>query len=288
MDINYLLVVLLSAVSSAAILIIVTLGLSVIFGLMGVINLAHGEFIMFGAYSALSLTKAGIPFPISIFLAALLTALFGIIIEKLIIQRLYGRIIYTMLATWGLSMVMYQSAVLLFGTVTPGIDFSLSSIQMGEYSISSYLLIMIPIAIVLLFLIYYLLTKTKYGIMARASISDPTTSLAMGIQTKKLNMVTFALGSGIAGFAGAILLPIVSASPNMGFAFVIKSFLTVVVAGPLAVSGTAVAGASLGMITSTTASFYSSIIGDFLFFLITILVLRFFPLGISYKWKLKL
>ncbi len=288
MDLDYLLVVALSSLSSAAILIIVTLGLSVIFGLMGVINLAHGEFIMFGAYAALTCVSIGIPYPLAIILATMFTALFGMIVERLIIQRLYGKLIYTMLATWGLSMVMYQCVVLIFGTVTPGIDIAQSNVEIGTYTISSYLLMMIPISIFLLISIYYILTKTKYGLMARASILDSKTALAMGIKTKKLNMITFAFGSGLAGLSGAILLPIVSATPNMGFAFVIKSFLTVVVAGPLAISGTAVTGLSLGVISSASASYFSSIIGDVLFFIITILLLRFYPKGISNTWRTKL
>ena len=288
MDLNYLLVVVLSSLSSAAILIIVTLGLSVIFGLMGVINLAHGEFIMFGAYAALMCVRMGIPYPLAIVFACIFTALFGMIVERLIIQRLYGKLIYTMLATWGLSMVMYQSVVLIFGTVTPGIDIPQSNVEIGTYTISTYLLMMIPISVFLLLSIYYILTKTKYGLMARASILDSKTALAMGIKTKKLNMITFSFGSGLAGLSGALLLPIVSATPNMGFAFVIKSFLTVVVAGPLAISGTAVTGLSLGVISSATASYFSSIIGDLLFFIITILLLRFYPNGISNTWKTKL
>ncbi len=288
MDFDYLLVVFLSSLSSASILIMATLGLSLLFGLMGIINLAHGEFIMYGAYAALTLVSVGFPYPVAILFATLFTALFGMVVEKLIIRRLYGRILYTMLATWGLSMVMYQSVVLIFGTVTPGLDFKQSNITIGDYSMSSYLLYMIPLTVLLLVGLYYLLTRSKYGIMARACIADPQTAAAMGMKTKKLNMITFSIGSGLAGFAGAIILPLVSATPNMGFAFVIKSFLTVVVAGPLALSGTAVAGSFLGFISSTTASFYSSIIGDMLFFTITILILRFYPNGISNKWRFKL
>ena len=156
MDLNYLLVVILSSLSSAAILIIVTLGLSVIFGLMGVINLAHGEFIMFGAYAALMCVRMGIPYPLAIVFACIFTALFGMIVERLIIQRLYGKLIYTMLATWGLSMVMYQSVVLIFGTVTPGIDIPQSNVEIGTYTISTYLLMMIPISVFLLLSIYYI------------------------------------------------------------------------------------------------------------------------------------
>src|SRR5688572_8498484 len=102
MDVDYLLTVLLSSLSSASILVIATIGLAVVFGLMGVINLAHGEFIMFGAYAALLATRAGIPFPVAVLFATLVTGLFGAVVERLIIHRLYGRLLDTMLATWGL------------------------------------------------------------------------------------------------------------------------------------------------------------------------------------------
>lgn len=288
MDFNYITIVFLSSLSSASILVIATIGLAVIFGLMGVVNLAHGEFIMFGAYAALFFTKAGIPFPLAILLASLFTAIFGVLVEVLIIARLYGRILDTMLATWGLSMVMYQVIVLMFGTVTAGIGLPQTNFSIGQYSISAYLLMMVPLAIILLFGVYYLLTHTGYGIMARASITEPEIASAMGIKARKLNIITFAFGSGLAGFAGAILLPIVSPAPNMGFVFSVKAFLVVVVAGPLALTGTGVAASTLGMITNITSSIYTSVVGDIVFFVLTIFLLRFFPLGISNKWGFRL
>ena len=288
MEFDYLLTILLSSLSSASILIIATLGLAIIFGLMGVINLAHGEFIMFGAYATLVMTRLGINYPVAVIFAAILTALFGAIVERVIIRHLYGRLFDTLLATWGLSLVLYQSAVLLFGTVTPGIGMPISFIKIGTYSISTYMLFLILVAIVLVIATYWLLTKTGYGIMARAAIQDSETASAVGIESKKLNMFTFALGSGLAGFAGAILVPAIPATPNMGFALVIKAFLSVIAAGPVTLTGTALTGGSLGFLSSMTSSFSSSVIGEVLFFVLTILILRVFPLGITANWRMKL
>jgi urea transport system permease protein len=288
MEVDYLLTVLLSSLSSAAILVIATIGLAVVFGLMGVINLAHGEFIMFGAYAALLATRNGVPFPLAVAIATVLTALFGALVERLIIQRLYGRLLDTMLATWGLSLVMYQSAVLMFGTVTPGIGLPQSKVQIGSYTLSGYLLMMIVVAVVVVCAVYLLLTRTGYGIMARAAIQDRETASAVGIESARINTMTFALGSALAGFAGAILLPAVPATPSMGFAFVIKAFLTVVVAGPVTLAGTVVSGGVLGTLSSVTASFWTTAIGDVVFFLLTLTVLRAFPLGISQRWRWKL
>ncbi len=288
MELDFLATLLLSSLSSAAILLIATVGLAVMFGLMGVINLAHGEFIMFGAYATLFATQIGIPYPLAIIFATIVTAIFGGIVELLIIRRLYGRIFDTLLATWGLSLVLYQSAVLIFGTVTPGIGLPISNIQIGDYSLSVYLLFLILVAVVLIGSLYWLLTKTSYGITARAAIQDRETASAVGVESARINTMTFALGSGLAGFAGAILLPAIPATPNMGFAFVIKAFLAVVAAGPVTLTGTVAVGSTLGMVGNITASFWTSVVGDIVFFLLTITILRIFPLGISGRWRMKL
>ena len=288
MELDYIATVLLSSLSSASILLIATIGLAVMFGLMGVINLAHGEFIMFGAYAALFATQIGIPYPIAVIFSCLATAVFGGLVERLIIRRLYGRIFDTLLATWGLSLVLYQSAVLIFGSVTPGIGLPISNVQIGDYSLSSYLLFLIVVAAFLIAGLYWLLTKTGYGITARAAIQDRETASAIGIESSRINMITFALGSGLAGFAGAILLPAIPATPNMGFAYVVKAFLAVVAAGPVTLTGTVVVGGMLGAIGNITASFWTSVVGDFVFFFLTIAILRIFPLGISGRWRMKL
>lgn len=143
MEVDYLMTVLLSSLSSASILLIATIGLAVVYGLMGVINLAHGEFLMVGAYSALTATQIGIPFVFAIPVAIMMTMLIGAIVELLIVRRLYGRMFDTMLATWGLGMVFNQGAVLLFGTVSPGIGMPQYNFKIGEYSLAGYPILMI-------------------------------------------------------------------------------------------------------------------------------------------------
>ena len=288
MEFDFLLTVVISSIASASVLLIATMGLAVVFGLMGVINLAHGEFIMFGAYAALMSTKLGIPFPLAILVATAATAVFGALVEILIIRHLYGRLFDTLLATWGLSLVLYQTAVLLFGTVTPGIGMPLGSLHIGSYTIAAYLVLMIGVAILVVGCIYWLMTRTGYGIMARAAIQDSSTAAAMGIRTGRINMMTFALGSGLAGFAGAVLLPAIPATPNMGFAFVIKAFLAVVAAGPVTLSGTVLAGGGLGFLASITSSFWITVFGDILFFCTTIMILWAWPRGVSERWRIRI
>ncbi len=285
---DYLFTVLLSSLSSASILLIATIGLAVVFGLMGVINLAHGEFIMFGAYAALTATQKGIPFLLAIPIAVLLTMIFGALVEILIIRRLYGRMFDTMLATWGLSLALYQCAVIIFGTVSPGIGMPQLSISIGEYSLAAYPIFMIFVAAAMLMVVYYLLTKSVYGMKARAAIQVPHMARAVGINASNTNTMTFAIGCGLAGFAGAVLLPIVPATPSMGFAFVIKAFLIVVVAGPVTLAGSALSALGMGGGVSVISSFMTSVAGDIFFFALTLLLLRIYPLGISRRWRFKL
>jgi len=288
MEFDYLATVLISSLSSASILLIATLGLAVVYGLMGVINLAHGEFLMVGAYSALTAAQLGIPYPLAIPVAIGVTMMIGAIVELLIIRRLYGRLFDTMLATWGLGMVFNQGAVLLFGTVSPGIGMPQYSFKIGEYSLAVYPLSMIFIAGAMLAFVYFLMTKTVYGMKARASIQEPRMAQAIGIDASRVNTLTFSIGCGLAGFAGAILLPIIPATPSMGLFFAVKGFLTVVVAGPVALTGTAVTALGLGGGASVTASFMTSVVGDVFFFLATAFLLWLYPLGISSRWRRKL
>ncbi|MEP3275176.1 MAG: branched-chain amino acid ABC transporter permease [Stappiaceae bacterium] len=288
MELDFLATVLLSSLSSASILLIATLGLAVVYGLMGVINLAHGEFLMVGAYSALTATQIGLPFLLAIPVAVAMTMLIGAIVELLIIRRLYGRLFDTMLATWGLGMVFNQGAVLLFGTVSPGIGMPQWNFKIGDYSLAVYPIAMIFVAAVMLAFVYMLMTKTLYGMKARASIQEPEMAQAIGIDSSRVNTLTFAIGCGLAGFAGAILLPIVPATPSMGLFFAVKGFLTVVVAGPVALTGSAVTALGLGGGASLTASFMTSMVGDVFFFLVTALLLWLYPMGISSKWRRKL
>ena len=288
MELDFLATVLLSSLSSASILLIATLGLAVVYGLMGVINLAHGEFIMVGAYSALTATQIGLPFLLAIPFAVAMTMLIGAIVELLIIRKLYGRLFDTMLATWGLGMVFNQVAVLLFGTVSPGIGMPQWSFKIGEYSLAVYPISMIFVAAAMLAFVYYLMTHTVYGMKARASIQQPQMAQAIGIDSSRVNTMTFAIGSGLAGFAGAILLPIIPATPSMGLFFAVKGFLTVVVAGPVALTGSALTAVGLGGGASVTASFMTSVIGDVFFFLVTAILLWLYPMGISANWRRKL
>ena len=164
------LTIVVSVLASIATLLLISVGLAVIFGLMRVITLAHGEFLMLGAYAVLVGTRNGISIWIAIPLAALAVGIFGVIVERLLIRPLYGRILDTLLATWGLSLVLVQAVSIVFGPATNGIGTPLGSVHVGGYSFSQYSLVLIVMAAFTLGAVFLLFTRTRYGVMARAAI----------------------------------------------------------------------------------------------------------------------
>jgi len=278
----------LTALSTVSILLIATIGLAVIFGMMGVINLAHGEFITLGAFITLFVEGAGIPFVGAVLIATLAMAIYGALIEILIIRHLYGRLFDTLLATWGIGLVMYQGAVMIFGSYTSGVGLPVGTINIGQYSMSSYFGLLIILSLVISLAIYLIFVKTQYGVMSRAAIQNPEMASSVGISTSRLNTLTFSFGSALAGLAGGLLVPAFPATPDMGVAFVSKAFLAVVTAGPMIITGTVATLLGLGSVSSISGILFTSVVGDVVFFAITIIILRFFPNGISGGWRGKL
>jgi branched-subunit amino acid ABC-type transport system permease component len=279
---------LISLLDSAALLVIISIGLAVIFGMMGIINFAHGEFLMLGAFITLSCVRTGIPFGISIFLAALAVGAFGLVVERLLIQHLYGRLAATMLATFGLSLILVKVAELIWGTSTQGLATPLGSFRVGTYSISEYTIALIVAAIVLLAIVFWVFTRTRFGIMARAATQLPTMASAVGINTRRINMATFAFGAALAGAGGALLAPIAAVVPNMGQAYIARAFMTVVVGGPAVLTGTAASAGVLGAVQSVVSDLTTAFLGVGALLVVAIVLLRFMPTGLSGRWARRL
>lgn len=271
----------LTGLTGIALLLLIALGLAIIFGMMRIINLAHGEFIMIGAFVTLFATRSGVNFWLTIPIAALTVGAVGVLVERLLIQHLYGRLAAAMLATWGLSLIMIQSVVLLFGASTRGLSTPLGSLRFGRFSVSQYSLVLILAAVVLVVLVYLVFTRTRYGVMARAAIQQPEIAAAVGIDVRRVNMLTFGFGSAIAGTAGALIAPVVGVVPSMGQAFVARAFVTVIVGGPAVLTGTTSAAALLGGIDRVVSFATTQFLGQIALLVAAILLLRFMPTGIS-------
>jgi branched-subunit amino acid ABC-type transport system permease component len=277
-----------SLLSSVALLVIVSVGLAVIFGMMGVINLAHGEFLMLGAFFTLSGVRAGLSVWVAMVVASVAVGVVGLVVERLLIQFLYGRLAATMLATWGLSLILVQVVVLVYGPATQGIPTPLGSMSIGRFSLSEYNLVLIAAAALLLAVVYWVFTRTRYGTMARAATQLPQMASAIGINAKRINMLTFAFGAALAGAGGALLAPVAGVVPSMGQAYVGRAFMTVVVGGPGVLTGTAAASGLLGSVDSLVSNVFSSFLGTASLLVVAIVLLRLLPTGISGRLRRQL
>ncbi len=282
---GWLLNVSLSFLSEIAVLVLISLGLAVLFGMMGIINFAHGEFLMFGAFGTLAGVRAGLPLALAMVASSAAVGAFGWLVERLLIRHLYGRLEDSMLATWGLSLIMSQGAVLVFGASTRGIATPGGSLDVGGYSIAWYSLVLVLAALVLLAAVYLVFTRTRYGVMARAAVQRPQMAAALGIDAGRVNALTFALGSALAGAAGALLAPVVGVMPSMGQAYIARAFMTVVVGGPGVISGTAAASLLLGGVENVVSYLSTPFFGQATLLLVAVLVVRLMPRGISARWK---
>ncbi len=266
---------------SFSIFILISLGLAVIFGMMRVINLAQGEFLMLGAYFCTLCSHAGINLWLSFILSALAVGVFGIIVERFIIQWLYGRIIDTLLATWGLSLLLVGGVTTIFGPQTESVAAPLGNVQVGAFGFPIYGLVMMAIAVALLGAVYAFWRFTRYGLIMRGTMQNPTISAALGVNRSLVYMLTFAFGSALTGLAGAVLSPIVGAYPTLGIVYVAKAFITVITGGHLPLIGTVSASGLFSTIDGIVATISSSVIGEMTVLFVAIILLRLLPLGIT-------
>lgn len=284
MDTSHLAAVILSVINSIALLVIISTGLAVIFGMMGLINLAHGEFLMLGAYMTVSFYRLGIGFWAAALLGAVAVGVFGVVIERCLVRLLYGRLAAMMLATWGLSLIMIQGVTLIFGTSTHSLPTPLGSFAIGGYSFSDYSIVVDLAALAMLALVYVVFTKTRYGTLARAATLDPTMAAAIGIDVRRINMLTFGFGSALAGFGGALLSALAGVVPTFGQQYVGDAFMTVISGGAAVLTGTASASVLLGGVQGIVSNASTAFFGSISLLLVAIVLLRFMPTGISGKW----
>ena len=275
-------IVIIQVLYGIATLVIVSAGLAVIFGMMKVINLAHGEFMMLGAYATLGALKLGINLWVAIFVAApLVVGLIGVVLERLVIRRLYGRMIDTMLATWGLSLLLVGIVTSVFGNTTAGISTPLGSFTVGAYSVSVYTLLIIAVAVALGLALRAVLLKTQLGLIARGTMQNPAMADALGISPSRVYMVTFAVGAALSGLAGGLLAPLTGVVPTLGGAFIAKTFITVIGGGPAILAGLVGASTFFGAINQIAAFLTTPVFGEVALLLAAIVMLRLLPQGIT-------
>jgi len=276
------LIVAIQVASAIAGLVLISVGLAVIFGMMRVINLAHGEFLMLGGYAAILAHRHGVGlWPAMLVVAPVAVGLIGLAVERLVIRRLYGRMVDTLLATWGLSLLLIGLVTMVFGNTTEGVSAPLGSIAVGGFRVGAYDVALIGFAVVILVGLQLLLRFTRAGLVARAVMRDPEMAAALGIDRDRVYAATFAFGAALSGLAGGLMAPLAGVVPTMGAAYVAKAFITVISGGASVVAGTGLAAAILGT-ANTAASFLATpVIGEVALLVAAILLLRLLPEGLT-------
>jgi len=263
-------------------LLLSAIGLAVIFGMMKIINLAHGEFITVGAYGTVVSGKVlHLPLPIAMAFGVMVTIIFGLILEKLVIRYLYGRPLDSVVATWGISLIVSQSFLVIFGPSYEGLQTPMGNFKLGDYSYSEYRVFLIFFSLLLLALLYILFMKTSFGTLARATIEKPEIASSMGVNVNNVYSVTFAIGAGLAGVTGALYAPTMTIVPSIGQAFIISAFITVVTAGASPFIGLVPAAAFLSTVQTSVTFFYKATIGIIALLFSVIIIIRFLPKGFS-------
>ena len=282
-----------TGVSLGSILLLAALGLAITYGVMGVINMAHGELLMVGAYSAYgmqSLFRAYAPdyinwyLPAAIPVAFFAAALVGVVMERTVIRWLYGRTLETLLATWGLSLILIQAARVLFGA--QNVEVANPSWMSGGIELMPNLMlpwnriIIIGFALFVLFLVWVLMNKTRLGMFVRAVTQNRPMASCVGVPTARIDTLAFALGAGIAGLGGVALSQISNVGPDMGQGYIVDSFMVVVVGGVGQLAGAVWAALGLGIFAKLLEGWAGAVVAKICILVAIIVFIQKRPQGI--------
>jgi len=269
-------------VYAIASLALISVGLAVIYGMMRVINFAHGEFLMLGGYAVILPVQAGFNLWISmLIIAPLSVGLFGIVVERLIIRPLYGRVIDTVLATWGLSLLLIGLTSATLGYYQEGSKPPLGSLAIGAYRESGYTFFVIGITFAVMTALYLGLKRTRFGLLARGTMQNPAMAAGLGVNTGRIYAATFGLGAALSGLAGAVLAPISGVVPVIGATYIAKAFITVISGGATALAGTMSAAVVLGTVNQAVTFMTTPVVGEVALLVAAIILLRLLPSGIT-------
>ncbi len=280
-------------ISLSSILLIMSLGLAIVFGLMGVINMAHGELMMVGAYATFITQQAFLAwfspeafdwyFPVALPVAFLTSAAFGWVLEATVIRFLYGRLLETLLATWGVSLILMQAARVYFGDLTAVIAPQAlrggAQVMVGVYLPYNRIFIIV-LSIVCVLGIYFLLFRSNLGVRVRSVTQNRNMSACLGIPTRKVDAYTFAFASGLAGIAGWALTMVGNVDPGLGQNYIVDSFMVVVTGGVGKLAGTIWASLGIGGLNKLIEPFSGAVYGKVFILVGVILFLQWRPQGL--------
>ncbi len=279
-------------ISLGSVLLLAAIGLAITFGVMGVINMAHGEMVMLGAYTTFvvqEFIRNSAPglfeysLAIALPLAFLVSGSIGFLIERGIIRHLYGRPLETLLATWGLSLVLQQAVRTIFGPTNREVgnpDWMSGAFEIGQMTITYNRLWIVIFSLLVFTVLLVVMRKTSFGLQMRAVTQNRAMASSMGIRTPWIDGLTFALGSGVAGLAGVALSQIDNVSPNLGQGYIIDSFMVVVFGGVGNLWGTLVGAMTLGVVNKFLEPYAGAVLGKILVLVFIILFIQKRPRGL--------
>jgi len=275
-----------NGLSVASLYLLAALGLALSFGLMRVINMAHGELLMLGGYIAYLVMKA-VPGTVGLLLALPAafagSALLGAVIEAALIRRLAARPLDTLLATWGLSLILQQAARNIFGPIGVEVrapDWMNTAVTLGPLSLPTTRILILALSVALLGGLALLLTRTRIGLLVRAVNQDRMMAAAVGIDVRRVDMVMFALGSGVAGLAGVALGLLGPVTPTVGQSYIVPAFLVVVMGGLGSITGSTVAAIILGLFSAMAQIFVDVSVSQVLMLVLVIAFIQVRPQGV--------
>ncbi len=266
------------AVTTLAVL---TLGLAVIFGLLGVLNIAHGEFIMVGAYCAYVVQQHGLPFLAAVPLAVAVCGVLGYLVERVLVRPLYRRPFDTLVATWGLSLLLRKGAEATFGLAYRSVDIPLAgTFQLWGIQYPAYRIVLIAVCLGILVGLVLWYGTSKTGLRIRAMVGNPELAQTQGLSVKRLAAATFTVGTCLAGLGGVMVAPLVSVNPYMGLDYVLRAFFVLVVGGLGSVFGLFFGATAIGGLDSLVSSASNATSGYLSVVIVAILFLWLRPRGI--------
>jgi branched-chain amino acid transport system permease protein len=280
--VDFAAIVLIQVLYAIASLALISVGLAIIFGMMKVINFAHGEFLMLGGYAVILPVQAGVNLWIAMLvIAPLAVGAFGMLVERLIIRPLYGRVIETVLATWGLSLLLIGVASEVLGYYQEGTKPPLGSVAIGSYRESLYTFFVIFVTAAIMAGVYLFLKRTRFGLIALGTMQNPAMAAALGVDTGRVYALTFGLGAALSGLAGAVLAPISGVVPIIGITYIAKAFITVICGGATVLAGTAAASVLFGTVNQIVTFLSTPVIGEVALLAAAVVLLRLLPAGIT-------
>ncbi len=273
---------LLSGACGAFVLLLTSLGLVIIMGYMKVVNLAHTEMLMFGAFICYYLYAVlHIPFVITLVLVYLVSFFFGLIVEKLIIRHFYGKMAETLLATYAISIILKQMALIIFGKSYKQVPLPVAKvIHIGSVYIELYKLVICGISICALVGTLLFINKTKMGRKIRSTTQNRTMTECLGIDTRKVDTITFSHGMGLAGLAGAVIAPLSTVTYSLGESWLSNTFMNVVMGGVSSLFGTVVSSFIIQDSISIISGFSNNIMAQIIVLLGVIVIVRLKPEGL--------